>query len=92
VPFVDVRPDGRWQDGHIPGAVNLSLKHKAFSEVTLAQVAAKDQEVVIYCMGPRCLLSSKACALAVAWGFENIYYLREGFPSWKAAGYPVAVP
>ncbi len=91
VPFVDVRPDGRWNDAHIPGAVNLSLKHKAFNEGALSQVVAKDQEVVIYCMGPRCLLSSKACAKAVGWGFEKVYYLREGLPGWKAAGYPIAV-
>ena len=91
VPFVDVRPDARWKDAHIPGAVNLSLKHKAFSEAALSRVVAKDQEVVIYCMGPRCLLSSKACAKAVGWGFKKVYYLREGIPGWKAAGYPIAV-
>jgi rhodanese-related sulfurtransferase len=91
VPFVDVRPDARWKDGHIPGAVVLDLKG-AFTEAALSQVAAKDQGVVIYCMGPRCLRSSKACAKAVGWGFEKVYYLREGLPGWKAAGYPVAVP
>jgi rhodanese-related sulfurtransferase len=42
-------------------------------------------------MGPRCLRSSKACVKAVGWGFEKVYYLREGLPGWKAAGYPVAV-
>ncbi len=89
--FVDVRTVGTWNDGYIPGAVNLGLK-KAFSEAALSRVVAKDQEVVIYCMGPRCLLSSKACAKAVGWGFQKIYYLREGFPGWKAAGYPIAVP
>ncbi len=90
VPFVDVRGDDRWKDSHIPGAVSLDSK-KTFSEAALSQVVAKDQEVVIYCMGPRCLLSSKACAKAVGWGFEKVYYLREGFPGWKAAGYPIAV-
>ncbi len=91
VPFVDVRSVGRWKDSHIPGAVSLGLK-KAFSEAKLTQVVAKDLEVVIYCMGPRCLRASKACAKAVGWGFQKIYYLREGFPGWKAAGYPIAVP
>ncbi len=91
ITFIDVRGDGSWNNGHIPDAVHLDLKG-GFSEAALSAAVTKGQEVVIYCMGPRCLLSSKACALAVAWGFENIYYLREGFPSWKAAGYPVAVP
>jgi rhodanese-related sulfurtransferase len=91
VRFVDVRSDTRWNDSHIPGAVLLDLK-QAFNEAALSQVVAKDQEVVIYCMGPRCLRSSQACAKAVGWGFEKVYYLREGLPGWKAAGYPIAVP
>jgi len=90
VPFVDVRTVERWNDGHIPGAVLLNLKVE-FTEAALSQVVAKDQEVVIYCMGPRCLRSSKACVKAVGWGFEKVYYLREGLPGWKAAGYPIAV-
>jgi len=91
VPFVDVRGEGHWEDSHIIGAVSLDSK-KTFSEAALSQVVAKDQEVVIYCSGPRCLRSSKACAKAVGWGFEKVYYLREGLPGWKAAGYPIAVP
>jgi rhodanese-related sulfurtransferase len=92
VSFVDVRSRARWNDGHIPGAVVLDPKQQAFNEAALLQVVAKDQGVVIYCMGPRCLRSSKACAKAVGWGFEKVYYLREGWPGWKAAGYPIAVP
>jgi rhodanese-related sulfurtransferase len=91
VPFVDVRGEGSWANGHIPHAVHLDLKGE-FTEAALAQVGGREEEVVIYCMGPRCLLSSEACEQAVAWGFRNVYYFREGFPAWKAAGYPVAVP
>ena len=91
VPFVDVRGDDSWNDGHIPGAVHLYFK-TGFSEAALSAVVAKDQEFVIYCQGPRCLLSSKACAKAVSWGFAKVHYFREGFPSWKAAGYRVTIP
>ena len=91
VAFVDVRGKGSWADGHVPGAVHLDLKED-FSAASLAQVVRRDEEVVIYCMGPRCLLSSEACKQAVAWGFRNVYFFREGFPAWKASGYPVAVP
>jgi rhodanese-related sulfurtransferase len=91
VPFVDVRGDSDWSIGHIPGAVHLDLD-EAFGEASLSAVADRDQQVVIYCMGPRCLRSSQACALAVSWGFTQIYYFREGFPAWKAGGYPVEVP
>jgi TolB-like protein/class 3 adenylate cyclase/rhodanese-related sulfurtransferase len=91
VAFVDVRPGGRWRDGHIPGAINISIKDDEFTEAALSQVVAKDQEVVIYCMGPRCLLSSRACSAAVGWGYDKVYYLREGLPGWKAADYPINV-
>jgi adenylate cyclase len=88
--FIDVRTEARWKDGHIPGSILLDLKG-GFTEAALSQVVSGNQEVVIYCMGPRCLRSSKACAMAVSWGYEKVYYLREGLPGWKAAGYPVDV-
>jgi adenylate cyclase len=91
VPFVDVRGDSDWSVGHIPGAIHLD-SDTVFGEASLSAVAGKDQQVVIYCMGPRCLRSSQACALAVSWGFTQVFYFREGLPAWKAGGYPVEVP
>jgi rhodanese-related sulfurtransferase len=91
VSFVDVRIDEEWHLGHIPGAVHLDLDD-ALREASLNAVVGKDQEVVIYCMGPRCLRSSAACAKAVSWGFTQVFYFRDGFPAWKAAGHPVQVP
>ena len=91
VPFVDVRSDEDWSLGYIPGAVHLD-SDDAFGEESLIAVASKDQAVVIYCMGPRCLRSSQASAKAVSWGFTRVRYFREGFPAWTAAGYPFEVP
>ena len=90
VPFVDVRAVADWNIGHIPGAVHLELK-EVFSEAALLRVVGKGTEVVILCEGPKCLRSSKASAKAVSWGFTRVYYFRDGFPAWRAAGYPVEV-
>jgi plasmid stability protein len=49
-----------------------------------------DQEVAAHCVEPKCLDASKACAKAVSRGFTNVYYFRDGFPGWTAAGNPVA--
>lgn len=87
VLFVDVRKNSDWDAGRIPGAEHLELK-KVFSEAALAKIATKDRAVVIYCNGPKCLRSSKACAMAVSWGFKKVYYFRGGFPEWIAANYP----
>jgi rhodanese-related sulfurtransferase len=87
VPFVDVRGDRHYGAGHISGAAHLRVS-TAFSESALADVASKNQEVVIYCEGPRCIASSEACEMAVSWGWKKVYYFREGYPGWKAAGNP----
>ncbi len=91
VTFIDVRPVTLWNNGYITGAINLDLKTQ-FTDKSLSNYVTKEQEVVFYCMGPRCLISSKACAKAVGWGFKKVYYLREGYPGWKAAGYSITVP
>jgi len=88
VLFVDVRKDADWDAGRIPGAEHLDSKSK-FSAEALAALAAKNEEIVIYCNGPKCMRSSESCAKAVEWGFTKIHYYREGFPAWKSAGYPV---
>lgn len=88
VIFIDVRKDKDWGAGRVPDAVHIELK-KVLSEATLSKEVKKDQEAVIYCNGEKCMRSSKASAKAVGWGFTKIYYYRDGFPAWKAAGYPV---
>jgi rhodanese-related sulfurtransferase len=85
--FVDVRNDADWEAGRIPGAVHLELD-KGLDEASLRALARPDQAVVMYCNGTKCPRSSQAAALAVGWGFTQVYYYRLGFPDWQAAGYP----
>ena len=89
VKFVDVRGPS-WNLGRVPGATHLFL-NEGFDKETLATVVGQNEEVVFYCMGPACLLSSTASARAVSWGYKKVFYFRDGFPSWQAAGHPVEV-
>ena len=84
VPFLDVRSSNSYDAGHISGAANLST---ALTESELAEVAGKDQEVVIYCGGYNCHRSSGVCKRAVSWGWKKVFYFRDGYPGWEAAGY-----
>lgn len=86
--FIDVRNSKDWGAGRIPGASHLDVT-SAFTEAALQKVVKKDKDVVMYCNGASCLRSSEASAKAVQWGFKKVYYFRDGFPAWKAAGYPV---
>lgn len=89
IPFIDVRTDADWEAGRIPGATHLELK-KGFSDKALLDVVRKkDAEVLIYCNGLSCLRSAEACEKATGWGYTKLYYFRDGYPGWKAAGYAV---
>ena len=86
--FIDLRIPAYYEQGRIPGAVNLTWGRR-FNPTRLAAVADPDREIVIYCYGINCDLSGKATESAVTWGYTEVYYFVRGFPAWTAADYPV---
>ncbi len=85
--FIDVRGAWYWKTGHIPGASDLKYP----TEASLMEIVDKNEEVVFYCDcagSPTCNLSPHASARAVAWGYQNVYYLTDS-DAWSAAGYPL---
>ena len=84
VTVLDVRPSDEFALGHLPGAVNIPL-HEL--EIRLAELNPS-HEIVAYCRGAYCVLSYEAVAALRAKGF-TIRRLEDGFPEWRAAGYPV---
>jgi TolB-like protein/DNA-binding winged helix-turn-helix (wHTH) protein/rhodanese-related sulfurtransferase len=90
VPFVDVRAHADFANGHVPGAVNLSLVVD-LSREELAKVAGPDDEIAFYCHTKYCEYSAYASAKAILWGYKRVYRFAGGFPAWKDAGYPVEI-
>jgi rhodanese-related sulfurtransferase len=88
VAFIDVRKDKDWEAGRIPEAYHLDVK-KGFSEVSLSKIVNKNDAVVFYCNGIKCLRSAVATEKAISWGYTNVKYFRTGFPSWRSSGNPV---
>lgn len=86
-PFVDVRGQSDFDRGHLPGAHHLSVKSEAFTAENLSHIAARDQVVVFYCNGVACLGSAMATEKAVQWGWQKVFYYRDGFKGWQQAGY-----
>jgi len=79
--LLDVRPSPEFDQGHLPGAINIPVEDL---EQRLAELPA-GQEVVAYCRGPYCVLSQNAAALLRAKGFR-VRRLDDGFIDWQAAG------
>jgi rhodanese-related sulfurtransferase len=91
--FIDPRKPGQFEAGRIPGAINLvygpGKPDQPFNQASLEAEVAKSDPVVFYCNAEECDRSSWTAALAVEWGWQEVYYFRDGYPSWAAAGYPV---
>lgn len=76
--FVDTRNKGQFNEGHIPGAVNIEWRQI----LSRRDEIPTDKPVVLYCETG--LLSSKAhFALKVA-GRENVKVLWGGYLMWSA--------
>ncbi len=86
VVIIDVRPELEYEQGHIPAARSVPVENL---KRRLAELP-RDMEIVAYCRGPYCVYSDQAVRLLHRHGFKA-RRLSEGFPEWRAAGYPVEV-
>ncbi len=83
---IDVRTRGEFVNGHIPGAVNISVFTLPFN-MDRIPVSSRDQKVVVYCAhGPRAGLAGFFLSLS---GFTDVYHLKDDFTGWRKGGYPI---
>lgn len=97
--MIDARVANEYVEAHIKGAKNVPYKEKSAKAVDydpshdrfdLAKLPAdKNAPVIFACNGPECWKSYKAAKAAIKAGYKKVYWLRGGFPEWKAKGYPV---
>ncbi len=86
--FVDVRDRLAFKRGHVPGAIHLDL-HVDFTEERLNEIVGRNETVVFSCWGENCPYAAHACAMAVSWGYTQVFYFAGGFVGWSTAGNPV---
>jgi len=98
IAIYDVRKKAEYVDAHIPGAINVwyheRSKKKADFDATKDRFDLnkfpkdKNTPMIIYCNGPRCWKSYKAIIVLKKAGYKKLYWFRNGWPAWKAKGYP----
>src|SRR5262249_45224356 len=81
---LDTRPANEYAAGHIVGALSVPVGDL---QRRLRQFP-KDKEYVAYCRGPYCVYADRAVEILRAHG-RRARRLVEGFPEWRAAGFPV---
>jgi rhodanese-related sulfurtransferase/DNA-binding transcriptional ArsR family regulator len=84
VEVIDVRPRQEYLAGHIPGALSVPVDEL---DRRLPKLSAR-KDIVAYCRGPYCVMAYEAVAKLRASG-RRARRLVDGFPEWRAAGFPV---
>lgn len=80
--LIDARPAVKFEEGHVPGAVNIP---KPLLPQNLDKLA-KDKLLIFYCGGLHCGLSPASAQIAMKAGYKNVKVWYEGMPGWIAAG------
>jgi rhodanese-related sulfurtransferase len=80
--ILDVRSEGEFADGHVPGAVNIPFQQVG---ARITDVPARpDEPIVVYCgHGPRAWIAARALR---AHGFSNVSSLKGHWAAWKRRG------
>jgi DNA-binding transcriptional ArsR family regulator/rhodanese-related sulfurtransferase len=84
VVILDTRPVNEYVAGHIAGAISVPIDEL---QRRLRQLP-KQKQYVAYCRGPYCVYADHAVEILRAKG-RDARRLMEGFPEWRAAGYPI---
>lgn len=85
VIILDTRPASEYVAGHIAGAISVPVADlkRRLQELT------KGKPYVAYCRGRYCVYADQAVEHLRAHG-RRAQRLLDGFPEWRAAGFPVA--
>lgn len=92
----DTRIASEYAEEHSKGAISLPYAEKSKKEVAFDASLDKfddsklpAENMIFQCNGKDCWKSYKASKWAVGKGKKSVYWFRDGFPGWKAAGFPV---
>ena len=87
--FVDARRKEVYIEGHVANAFRADMASFASGDPQWVSGLPKDMTLVVYCNGGNCDESEHVAQLLNASGFKAVYVMHDGFPGWKAAGYPI---
>ena len=87
--FVDARSEDDFKEGHIKGAVSLSVQTFDDKIEKFRKCYPDTIPLVLYCSGRECSDSHDLADMFYRKGYFNIRIFVDGYPAWEAAGLPV---
>lgn len=87
--FIDVRDALSYNLGHIPGAVHLDFNDDVFAVLYVSESLDRRTPVVFYCDSALASAGAMASFFAANWGYENVFFFRDGYYAWMASDFPI---
>lgn len=87
--FIDTRSASVFAEGHIAGALNLSLEMTGDPTAVnnVLQWITPEDTLILYCKGGLCDESKNVADLLKGAGFNKTLIMGDGYPGWVAAGH-----
>lgn len=83
--LVDVLSEKGFNEGHIPGAINIPIDN--LNEGTLLEKQiTQDDTIIVYCASYACQKSTKAAKRLLEMGYEKTFDFKAGKRGWRRAG------
>ena len=87
--FVDARSRDDYDEAHIKGAVSLPVGQFDEKIEEFLERYPPEKAIITYCSGRTCEDSHRLAQLLLAFGYTEINVFIDGYPGWKAEGYPI---
>lgn len=90
VLLIDVREPGEFEEGHVPGAMNIPRGMLEFKMSQDEKLADRNRSILVYCKtSGRAALSAAALQ---SLGYACVHSIAGGFDAWCGAGFPTDKP
>lgn len=87
--IIDARGVEAFEQGHIPGAVNVPYDRLPEFYEDLVATVPTDAKVVCYCWSPTCDFSDQLATELKIMGYTDVAVFTGGWEEWQEAGNPV---
>ena len=88
VYVIDARAVEVFEDGHIPGAINIPYDRLAEYFQYLTDTVPLDARIVCYCSSPTCDFSDQLATELRIMRYTDIVVFTGGWEEWQNAGHP----
>jgi rhodanese-related sulfurtransferase len=89
ITLLDARSEHEFEEGHLPGAINIPYDNFVDYYNDLVDLVPIDADVVAYCRSVTCDLSDNLAQELQLAGYEKVLVYRGGWLEWTEAGFPV---